>query len=112
MTDLLAEISAWSILKWAVIVLVAGFIGQFGKSLAQAIMKRMRLKKEEEAKSRRETADLSFGPDLSHPPGKDARDVDPSPVKGASADKSAEKAVKKTRKALLKSQKKAEKKDL
>jgi hypothetical protein len=81
MTDLLAEISAWSILKWAVIVLVAGFIGQFGKSLAQAVMKRMRLKKEEEAKSRRETADLSFGPDISHHPGKDARDVDPSHVK-------------------------------
>ncbi len=43
MHDLIDNISTWSILKWAVIVLVAGFIGQFGKSMAQAIMAKVRL---------------------------------------------------------------------
>jgi len=43
MHDIIDNISTWSILKWAVIVLVAGFIGQFGKSMAQAIMAKVRL---------------------------------------------------------------------
>ena len=33
------------IIKWVFIVLVAGFIGQFGKSLAKHFMERSRLKK-------------------------------------------------------------------
>ena len=32
MSDLLADISTWSILKWVILVLIAGFIGQFGKN--------------------------------------------------------------------------------
>ena len=50
MTDLLDNIGTWSALKWIVIVLVAGFIGQFGKMLAQAIVRKIslaRLKKQE-----------------------------------------------------------------
>ncbi|MDQ5987546.1 MAG: hypothetical protein CSYNP_03291 [Syntrophus sp. SKADARSKE-3] len=39
---LLDELSAWSVIKWVILVLVAGFIGQFGKILAQAILKRFR----------------------------------------------------------------------
>lgn len=42
MMDILNDISTWSILKWVVIVLVAGFIGQFGKTMAQAVLGRMR----------------------------------------------------------------------
>ena len=37
MSDLL-DIRTWSILQWILIVLAAGFIGQFGKSFAQFIM--------------------------------------------------------------------------
>jgi hypothetical protein len=43
MHDIINNIGTWSILKWAVIVLVAGFIGQFGKSMAQAVMAKVRL---------------------------------------------------------------------
>jgi hypothetical protein len=49
MTDILNYISTWSALKWVVIVLVAGFIGQFGKMLAQSIVRKIslaRLKKQ------------------------------------------------------------------
>jgi hypothetical protein len=42
MHDIINDISTWSILKWVIIVLVAGFIGQFGKSMAQAIMAKIR----------------------------------------------------------------------
>lgn len=42
MMELWNDISGWSVLKWVVIVLVAGFIGQFGKTLAQAVLARMR----------------------------------------------------------------------
>jgi len=52
MTDILDYVSSWSALKWIVIVLVAGFIGQFGKMLAQAIVRKIslaRLKKQEGA---------------------------------------------------------------
>ncbi len=41
MTDILDYISTWSVLKWVMIVLVAGFIGQFGKMLAQAIVRKI-----------------------------------------------------------------------
>jgi hypothetical protein len=50
MQDIFNNISTWSILKWVIIVLVAGFIGQFGKSMAQAIMAKIhfaRAKKED-----------------------------------------------------------------
>jgi hypothetical protein len=32
--------SVWGVLKWVLLVLVAGFIGQFGKSLALRIIER------------------------------------------------------------------------
>jgi len=47
MHDIINNISTWSILKWVIIVLVAGFIGQFGKSMAQAIMAKIRLARAE-----------------------------------------------------------------
>jgi len=42
MNDLLAYISNWSVLKWVVLVLIAGFIGQFGRMAAEAIAKKIR----------------------------------------------------------------------
>ncbi|HOI72845.1 MAG TPA: hypothetical protein PLO63_01750 [Syntrophales bacterium] len=41
----MTDIAAWDILKWVLLVLLAGFIGQFGKSFAQAVMSRIRKKK-------------------------------------------------------------------
>jgi len=41
MSDLL-DIRTWSILQWVLVVLAAGFIGQFGKSFAQFIMAKVK----------------------------------------------------------------------
>jgi hypothetical protein len=43
MTDILDYISKWSALKWIILVLIAGFIGQFGKMMAQAIIGKISL---------------------------------------------------------------------
>jgi hypothetical protein len=42
MNDLFGYISSWSVLKWIVLVLIAGFIGQFGKMAANAIAAKIR----------------------------------------------------------------------
>ena len=39
----------WGVLKWVVAALIAGFVGQFGKSLALFLMKRRRNKRLKEA---------------------------------------------------------------
>ncbi len=41
----------WGVLKWVLAVLAAGFVGQFGKSLALFFIKRHRNKKSPEAAS-------------------------------------------------------------
>jgi hypothetical protein len=40
------DLFSWDILKWVLLVLLAGFIGQFGKAFAQSVMARMRRKRE------------------------------------------------------------------
>lgn len=40
-------IDFWQIMKWVLIVLVAGFIGQFGKTLAKHLMEKAKAKKGE-----------------------------------------------------------------
>ncbi|HNV56931.1 MAG TPA: hypothetical protein PLZ82_04275 [Smithellaceae bacterium] len=58
MTDILDYISTWSAIKWVVLVLIAGFIGQFGRMMAEAIANRIRLrraKKNPTAAGRQET---------------------------------------------------------
>ncbi|MEN6468852.1 MAG: hypothetical protein ABFD45_07885 [Smithella sp.] len=45
MMDILDYISNWSALKWVVLVLIAGFIGQFGRMMAEAIIARVRLRR-------------------------------------------------------------------
>jgi hypothetical protein len=39
------EIDFWQIIKWVFIVLVAGFIGQFGKTFAKHMMVKVKAKK-------------------------------------------------------------------
>lgn len=45
MMDILNYIGTWSVLKWVLLVLIAGFIGQFGRMMAEAIMSRVRLRR-------------------------------------------------------------------
>lgn len=47
MTDFLEYISTWSVLKWVVLVLIAGFIGQFGRMAANAIAAKIRSRRQE-----------------------------------------------------------------
>jgi len=44
MSDLL-DIRTWSILQWVLVVLAAGFIGQFGKSFAQFIIVKVKARR-------------------------------------------------------------------
>jgi hypothetical protein len=39
----------WNVLKWVLAALVAGFIGQFGKSLALHLLKRRKQRQQEKA---------------------------------------------------------------
>jgi hypothetical protein len=43
--DILDYISTWSVLQWIVLVLIAGFIGQFGKMMAETIANKIRLRR-------------------------------------------------------------------
>jgi hypothetical protein len=45
MKNILDYISTWSILQWIALVLIAGFIGQFGKMMAVAIASKIRLRR-------------------------------------------------------------------
>lgn len=42
MAEIIEYIKSWSALKWVILVLVAGFIGQFGRMTAEAIVKIIR----------------------------------------------------------------------
>lgn len=39
------DIRTWSILQWVLVVLAAGFIGQFGKSFAQFIIAKVKVRR-------------------------------------------------------------------
>jgi hypothetical protein len=43
MKDILDYISTWSVLQWIALVLIAGFISQFGKMMAETISRKIRL---------------------------------------------------------------------
>jgi hypothetical protein len=62
MMEILDSISKWSVLKWIILVLIAGFIGQFGKMMAQAIIGKIRL-----ARSKKQTQKEIDSPPQSHP---------------------------------------------
>ncbi len=44
MSEFLDYLRTWSVLKWVILVLVAGFIGQFGRMMAEALIRKARLK--------------------------------------------------------------------
>jgi len=66
----------WGILKWVLAALAAGFIGQFGKSLALYLLRRRRMRRGEEA---------------------EAQDVAPTSTDAPSAETSANAEVEKAR---------------
>ena len=45
MKNILDYISTWSVLQWIALVLIAGFIGQFGKMMAETIINKIRLRR-------------------------------------------------------------------
>jgi hypothetical protein len=45
MKNILDYISTWSFLQWIALVLIAGFIGQFGKMMAETITNKIRLRR-------------------------------------------------------------------
>jgi hypothetical protein len=47
----------WSILKWVILVFLAGFIGYFGRHLSQTLITRMRKRKEREEAGDQSTPD-------------------------------------------------------
>ena len=65
MKNILDYISTWSVLQWIALVLIAGFIGQFGKMMAVAIVGKIRLHRER----KQPLSDVDAKPsDLSSPP--------------------------------------------
>ena len=99
MKDVMDYISNWPVLKWVLLVLVAGFIGQFGKMLADAIMEKVRRRKAERAKENTKT-----------PPASTLAPVDkPLSEQSSLTAGSGEMADKKQLKAFLKARKKESK---
>lgn len=50
--DILEYISTWSVLKWVILVLIAGFIGQFGRMMAEAVIARVRRRRAKQREAR------------------------------------------------------------
>ncbi len=63
MTEFMDYISTWSVLKWVVLVLAAGFIGHFGRMTAEAIIARMRKRRERESHQEEDTVMTSQSDD-------------------------------------------------
>ncbi len=101
----MTELDYLRIIKWALIVLLAGFIGQFGKSLAKHLMEKARLKKKGLALKAEETA---------RTPGREHIEGSPAGVKelptSTGQDISPEEKVKREKK-LVKTLAKQEKKE-
>jgi len=100
------------ILKWALIVLITGFIAQFGKSFATYVMARIRAGKIGE-RSRPEAADRQAPQPPTLPPDREAIEVvEPKTVTAVARpeDKTQAKLRKKALKAQIKKEKKEEKK--
>ena len=107
----MTEYDPWNILKWVLLVLAAGFVGQFGKTLAQYLMRRA--KEKAAAAARRPSGDAPAVP--ARTPGREAAAEvsnlpaagagSPKPMPGAPAGEEIE-AEAKAAKALAKAKKK------
>lgn len=57
MTEIIEYMKTWSVLKWVILVLIAGFIGQFGRMTAETIVKKIAARRAE--KEERSVRDAS-----------------------------------------------------
>ena len=99
----MTEFDYLRIAKWVAIVLLAGFIGQFGKSLAKHFMKKARLKKEGLAGRTEETEHTTGRGHIEDRPG--VKDLQPGAGQVISLEEEA-KQQKKLAKTLAKQKKK------
>ena len=65
----MTDIDYLRIAKWVLIVLVAGFIGQFGKTLAKHLMEKARLKKKGLSPTVEETPSITGRARIENTPG-------------------------------------------
>lgn len=94
------EDAIWPVIKWVLIILLAGFIGQFGKVLADEIVARTRSRKKEEPPSDISHASPPVNTGDNAPP---EPEVKPPPL----SDKASLKIEKKAAKTRAKQMKKA-----
>ncbi len=101
------DLDHFRIIKWILIVLLAGFIGQFGKSFAKHLMERSWLKKKERATKIDVTTSTG---DLKHPEeahrAVETHSVHMSPEEKAKQDKKLAKTLAKQKKKEVKALKK------
>jgi len=107
MTEMMDYMSTWSALKWVILVLVAGFIGHFGRMFAEAMVARIRKRRAEEDALKSE----STSPTVPPPPPQESFSSSQSTLKESSStvlkpDLSAPIFDKKMFKALAKAKKK------
>ena len=74
MSDFLEYICSWSVLKWIAIVLIAGFIGQFGKMLAQAVVRKINLSRQKKQRGKINEPPL-MSPDHAEPAANNQKNV-------------------------------------
>jgi hypothetical protein len=99
-------VDIWQVMKWVLLVLLAGFIAQFGKAMAQAIMKKVG-KKSPASVSHAETQRLPSSlpqQTIVTPPG--------HPVSGADMEETPQLATATTDKKLIKAVSKQKKKEM
>ena len=73
------DLQYWNIIKWVLIVLLAGFIGQFGKSFAKYILEKTRAKR---AREESQPAPATASPDGTPPMNTDHRVPIATPPQG------------------------------
>ncbi|MGB5218727.1 MAG: hypothetical protein WBN66_10570 [Smithella sp.] len=73
MNDFLEYISTWSVLKWIILVLIAGFIGQFGRMAAEAIAAKIRVRRGE----KEPVPEVAREPSVSPPPATSSTNAPP-----------------------------------
>lgn len=104
--EFLDYISTWSVLKWIILVLVAGFIGQFGRMSAEMIAAKVRLRRAKK-RARSETDEKLPGIESSSPPkAKERETPSHAAVTEIPSDKKALKTLAKIRKKELKAKNK------
>ncbi len=97
----------WSVMKWVLLVLLAGFVGQFGKTFAQQMMKRFRKEPKVPVGAEEDPGGkLPAAPHAGVPPRPDLPSAVPSAPPAPPAEPAPPPADKKLIKALAKQKKK------